>query len=521
VYAIENFNCNEGHGKIATGKYRNAVNESGWGILEVETFAEFDPEIQAYGAGLAEGILTKLQIYYHYRNTIEDLCKGYTTYCKKLYRYLTKNLDWIRSQVLEKPKDDIYWRQVNLTYTQVTGIFHGYSKSPHGTFTPSVHFDVTPILMLQLSGELFDLDKLFGKNPDINSEPGRCSGFVKITEGNKDLLMSQVAMSGYNTMNRVLKLYKFAYNDIPGHSYSFSSYPAVLASADDYTLVSSGLLSIETTISIFNKTLYSEKLIKPEGQLHCWVRSVISNQLAKTAEEWVDIFAKYNSGTYNNQWTVVDFKLFTPGKELPNNNVIWVLEQVPGYTLSRDVTWFLRKYGYWPSYNIPYLTKISQMTGFSAKAAENDWWKWGFSPRAKIFQRDHGKVTDMASLRALMRYNNYQHDDFSKCTCQPPYTAEAGISARGDLNPANGTYEVSGMGHRNHGSLDYKGTNSTLFKMLRFEAIGGPTYNPLPPFSWATTDIVTNHYGQPSLWKFQPFITEWETEVTVDMGDDD
>lgn len=62
------------------------------------------------------------------------------------------------------------------------------------------------------------------------------------------------------------------------------------------------------------------------------------------------------------------------------------------------------------------------------------------------------------------------------------------------------------MGHRNHGSLDYKGTNYTLFKQLRIDAIGGPAFDPLPPFSWDTTDIVAPHFGQPTLWKFGSFI---------------
>lgn len=518
MYTTEGEACK---GKIATGRYRNAVNETGWGILEVETFKEFEPEIQAYAAGVAEGVLTKLQIYYHYRNTIEDLCKGYKAYCDRLYRYLNRNLAWIKSRVSEEDNTNIYWRQVNLTFTQLTGIWHGYSRQ---SYSPTVGFDANSVFMLQLSGELFDLDKFLKKKASIfdDPEPGRCSGLVKITEGNTDLLMSHVAMSGYNTMNRVLKMYKFAFDpqDVPGHTYSFSGYPGALASADDYTLVSSGLLSIETTISVFNETLYTSKFIKPEGQLHCWVRSTIANQLARTAEEWTEIFAKHNSGTYNNQWTVVDYKLFQPGKELPNKGVIWVLEQVPGFTESKDVTWFLRKYRYWPSYNIPYLKKISHMSGFDKKSDENNWWRWGFSPRAKIFHRDQHKVKDIESLRALMRYNNYQHDEFSRCSCNPPYTAEAGIAARGDLNPANGTYEISGMGHRNHGSLDYKGTNYELFKKLQIQAQGGPTYDPLPPFNWVTTDLHgpgTNHYGQPSLWKFKPFVTEWQNEVVVDI----
>jgi len=521
VELVENKSCGQ-NVLVATGKYANRVNETGWGILEVETFASagITDEIQAYAAGVVEGSLTKLQIFYHFRNTVEGMCSpdpGTRAYCKRLYRYLKKNLDWVRSQVLEQTND--YWKMVNLTYTQVTGINHGYATN--ATLTPSVEFELTPVYMLHLSGELFDLAKALKKPTSVSDDPdpGKCSGFLKITPNNKDLLFSHVSMSGYNTMNRLLKLYKFAYDKsrVPGHTYSFSSYAGTVVSSDDYTLISSGLASIETTISVFNDTLYTDRYIKPEGQLLCWVRSTISNQLAKTAKEWTDIFARYNSGTYNNQWTVVDYKLFSPGEELPNHDVVWILEQLPGYTESRDVTWFLRKYSYWPSYNIPYQTRISQLSGFDVKGNELDWWRWGYSPRAKIFQRDHAKVTDIASLRALMRYNNYQHDEFSRCSCNPPYTAEAGISARGDLNPANGSYEIPGMGHRNHGSLDYKGTNYTLFKQLRIEAIGGPAYDPLPPFSWATTDIVAPHFGQPTLWKFDNFVTEWENAVEVEM----
>ncbi|VDO29179.1 unnamed protein product, partial [Onchocerca flexuosa] len=110
-------------------------------------------------------------------------------------------------------------------------------------------------------------------------------------------------------------------------------------------------------------------------------------------------------------------------------------------------------------------------------------------------------------------YNDYKHEEFSKCNCIPPYSAEASISTRGDLNPANGTYELDVMGHRNHGAIDYKGTNYQLFKNLRFKAWGGPTYDPLPPFNWATTDIQAKHYGQPTVWQFKEMETKWETTL--------
>lgn len=65
--------------------------------------------------------------------------------------------------------------------------------------------------VIQLSGELIDLGKYFNKTKNYmdDPEPGRCSGFVKVAPDNQDLFFSHVAMSGYNTMNRILKLYKF------------------------------------------------------------------------------------------------------------------------------------------------------------------------------------------------------------------------------------------------------------------------------------------------------------------------
>ena len=125
--------------------------------------------------------------------------------------------------------------------------------------------------------------------------------------------------------------------------------------------------------------------------------------LFSTAKGWVDLFAKYNSGTYNNQWTVLDYKLFKEGQPIPNTDMLWILEQTPGYTSVSDMTWFLKEFKYWPSYNIPYLPDVGKISGFSDKGKQFNWYKWGASPRAKIFERDHHLVQDIDSLTALMR----------------------------------------------------------------------------------------------------------------------
>ena len=61
-----------------------------------------------------------------------------------------------------------------------------------------------------------------------------------------------------------------------------------------------------------------------------------------------------------------------------------------------------------------------------------------------------------AIIHVLCRYNNFQHDPLSACNCTPPYSAENAISARSDLNPANGVYPFSALGHRSHGGVDSK-----------------------------------------------------------------
>ncbi len=130
-----------------------------------------------------------------------------------------------------------------------------------------------------------------------------------------------------------------------------------------------------------------------------------------------------------------------------------------------------------------------------------DWFSYNQTARANIFRRDHVKVTDLDSMLKLMRsvraidpgfklqktnvllsflkqlmmvrchsnkrtyrrYNDFKHDPLSRCNCTPPYSGENAISARSDLNPANGTYPFGALGHRSHGGTDSKVRGRGLF----------------------------------------------------------
>ena len=55
------------------------------------------------------------------------------------------------------------------------------------------------------------------------------------------------------------------------------------------------------------------ELVRPES-LPSWVRVRAANALATGGAAWADVVARHNSGTYNNQYMVVDVGAFARGR---------------------------------------------------------------------------------------------------------------------------------------------------------------------------------------------------------------
>jgi hypothetical protein len=127
--------------------------------------------------------------------------------------------------------------------------------------------------------------------------------------------------------------------------------------------------------------------------------------LASTGLQWMQTFARENrhviaripsvaesharcSGSYNNQWIVVDYKLFVAGQPLADG-LLWIGEQYPGafpfqdatavclaiclcvaVRASADVAQYLRL-GYWPSYNIPFMPGTYAAMGYPAMCMQH------------------------------------------------------------------------------------------------------------------------------------------------------
>ncbi|CAF0754477.1 unnamed protein product [Brachionus calyciflorus] len=500
-------------------------NTTGWSTLEIETNEQASDYDQAYAAGFLEGTLTKDFITLHLMNTVGDFCSDTTTsVCSRLIEFLTNNFEWLNEQILKSP-DDPYWHQVNLVFAQFYGLYHGYYNVTydlkHGVNVfDSMVRDIRPylnFLALQLNGDMSELLASISKISDPFMA-GSCSALIKLLPNNEDIYVSHVTWTEYESMLRIVKHYNFNFHLsrqgsglIPGSEITFTSYPGILASIDDFYILNSNLVVMETTIGNSNVDLW--KYVTTETNLY-WVRILVANRLSYSGVNWAQWFSMHNSGTYNNEWMVVDYKLFYPGEPLRDNLFI-VLEQIPGQVKWEDKTDVLRTRTYWPSYNLASYPEIYNISGtFDAYVKYGDFFSYDGSPRASIFRRDHSKVVDMESMIKLMRYNNYTQEPYAKCECNPPYTGENTISARSDLNPASGNYPFDALGHRDHGATDMKVTSFKMAQNLEFIGINGPTYDDkdVPPFEWSKADFgnTTNHFGHPDKWEFEPYHFHWK-----------
>ncbi|CAH0728674.1 unnamed protein product, partial [Brenthis ino] len=509
---------------VAKATYSNEINSTGWAFLELHTSPDVSDEKQAYAAGFLEGFLTRDLIWKHWQNMLKGYCYNKTVICGLIEDFVDKNEDYIASMIESNPIS-AYWYQVKLYYIQLEGMAAGYNKATRSAYEWLTVRDIKWINMLGDLDELSIAVSSPKETPEGILFGEHCSGLVKLLPDLSNLYTSHVTWNSYQSMLRFQKMYVLNYrvspNDdrpLPGRKMSFTSYPAFAQSTDDFYIISSGLVAAETTIGNSNRTLFD--LVQPVGQLFEYVRAMVANRLARDGKEWVELFRMHNSGTYNNQWYIVDYNKFkarglqSAGSIEPG--LLWVVEQLPGYTEAADLTQLLKETTYFPSYNIPYFPRMFNLSGGNERIATyGDWFGYRTNPRAKIFKDKQADICNLQDMFRTMRYNDYRHDARARCACRPPYSAANAVAARGDLNPANGTYPFRALSHRSHGATDAKVTSAELREDFQFLSVASPTYNEsrgIPPFEWSKFDMGTevSHIGHPDLWMFPPILHRWE-----------
>jgi len=403
----------------------------------------------------------------------------------------------------------------------------------------------------------------------------RCTAVVKLTEDNSDILMAHNSWEDYVEMLRVYKHYQFHLSEsakMAAPRSSFSSYPGMLSSTDDFYMMSSGLAVIETTVNLMEDSLL-EKMCAING-IASWVRSVVANRLATTGEEWADTYSKFNSGTYNCQWMITDYNLLKKankdnkdggGDLLPGT--FWIVETVPGFSHKQDMTKELQARSYWPSANRPYFAETREVAGYPVndnipigstahpeivgpekdvesdpigqdmgltgtinqkKAAPlplltcpedcSDLVSFENNPRGAVLRNHAGsawpKDGSMAHMKKLMRLNGWQAAGGDGMSYDP----SVAVAARYDLLENGGAIAT--------GAVDAKIVNAAGMESMTAQVIGGPTTQDHKAFDFDDWPEI-KHSEMPSKWDFPWFEAKGftaegtEGETSADDDDDD
>jgi hypothetical protein len=455
---------------------------------------------------------------------------GLTGPSPKLRAFMQSQLDWTRSQVAGLNKSDPFWAQVGLLLAQFDGLRDGYfAVAP--TNETGAGIDELVLYMLNSVGDLEDLNGRFPRSDARTGRPLRGAtwmhreamhaqrravrsghahsaaslrkGFDPIPEGDKltdcsalirlvpatnvpgaasDIYAGHTTWRSFYAMLRIYKVYAFPASVYPAGTVSIASSPGLLHSKDDFYAMERFVV-METTNSVMNGSLWSA--LTPHSLLS-WQRVTVANGLASSGKGWTDLFNRYSSGTYSNQWMVLDLSLFAPGAPLPQQDLLWITESVPGvYMESADVTSVLVQQGYWASYNIPYFPFIFNISGYPAYEEKyGPQYNYNNASRALIFARNvsEGYADTLEGFQALMRYNNWANDPLSRGD-----SVLGSVSSRADFLAKPVPF----------GGVDSKvvaasmitpsptGPGSNVLPTINVLAQCGPTYDQQPVFQWS------------------------------------
>nr|BAN41243.1 hypothetical protein, conserved [Entamoeba invadens] len=507
---------------VAVASYKYTRNEQGYTELRITTNKKYSDKEQMFATGFADGYFSAYDINNHQSNMDTWYIGHYLDnkpYPKSLYNYIQSNIDYINKKI-EDNAGDAYWTSVDLVMEQVRGITAGHnlavSLDKQMTF-----FDM---FFYESYGDLLDLTAVLPGDDGVVREMWykkyandsnafhlqwkmrtKCSGLVKYVKDKHDIYVSQAAWFYYGAMTRVMKYFNIQLSSdyLSAKEVSFSSYPGFVFSFDDFYMTSNNLAIFETTFPNFNTDL--NKFIVPETILD-WLRIVVAVRHSDNGDDFFESFKKENSGTYNNQWIVVDYDLLNSVEDGIPEKTFTVSEQLPGYMYFQDFSKSLEETGYFGSYNLPAIQETIDMSNLMehAQTPKDKFWN---SPtgccRANIFRANAPAVNDMDAMKKMMKYNKWQ-DDINSVTPDGIKDSGAAIGARYDLRD-------QAIGALPFGQMDAKICEKAGFDKLRFHVEAGPTHDdqevldfntfPSHNWNWGTDGVV-------KVWNF-----EWEEFV--------
>eukprot|EP00040_Diaphanoeca_grandis_P019558 m.103276 g.103276 ORF g.103276 m.103276 type:complete len:548 (-) comp27487_c0_seq1:126-1769(-) len=484
---------------LAYGRLDNGTKE-GWSVLNIVANPQADGNdtLAMQAAGNLESYLTCWHIAEFSQNN--DDIKSVND--KRINDFTTTSHEW--TQMMANSNQSDYWIAVKNVLAQFEGIVDGYAKfcSEKPGYKALTKQEM---LFMQMDGDLGDLQSAFGGEIVRNRQTQqqqlrdtfantsetttdrnglRCTMLAKLAPDNSELWFGHATWDTFaNMAPRIYKSYTLPVKRngvMETHTTSFSSSPSWLSSIDDWYVVNgtSSMAIIETSHDINNQQIYSK--LSPTT-VSSWIRVIVANMLATDGATWGEVFSYAHSGTYNNEWQIIDMHKFSPGAA-PSNGLLTIVEEVPGLIQTEDVTSILMKDLFWPSFNIPFLPDIQKAAGYNKQDWESD-------QRHCLLTQLHKTVTSIDTMEKVMRHNDYKHD-----SCSQRNPCGGAIACRADL---------AGVGGQAFGALDakwaswtsvVKGGQNTYAQM-------GPTHDQQPIFCWSPM-TVKPHHGHPKCFNY-------------------
>eukprot|EP00762_Andalucia_godoyi_P002403 ANDGO_02752.mRNA.1 Phospholipase B-like protein G len=480
--------------------YANEVGSLGWARIVLNSSSSYSHDDQAFGTGFAEGYLTQELAFDYWSNFMVNEYGAHGP-SDKLIGFMQAQYAFAQKFAQSgASSSDPFAKAAHIIMTQFAGFAAGYKAA-----APSLQaLSDFQLYFVAAAGDLENLDTAFPSsekhvlrqaNPLADHRyqdylMTDCSSLVRILPDLSDVVATHATWRRYYAMLRLWKTINYSFYP----TVSIAGSPSLQSSKDDYYTTGNNLVVMETTNNVFDNALY-QKL--STSTLLSWQRAMIANYIAVDGASWVSAFSQFASGTYTNQWIVVDMKKFTPRSQ-PQAGFVWIAEEIPGLVATQDVTPIVVSKQFWPSYNVPFFKQVYDLSGYpSAVAKYGTEFTYENCSRALMFSRDAPKSKSIADVQKIIRYNDFQHDPLS--AGNPLLT----IASRADLiDSSSKTMKPSAFG-----AIDAKVTSFTMIDAQRSLVQCGPTTNQQAPFVWSTSSFESvQHVGVPDRFDF-PWVT--------------
>ncbi|KAH8269961.1 hypothetical protein KR018_000851 [Drosophila ironensis] len=441
--------------------YKDSVYENGWAQIEVETQRSYPDWVQAYAAGKLEGSLTWRNIYNQWSNTIASSCErddSTKNFCDWLRELLKTNFARLKRQSVVKAETDHYWHQLNLFVNQLEGLADGYNRGAtraRSGLEEEIHLE--DFLMMNAAADIQDL-KIYYENyvlpnstvgGDAGSDQPRnfflpsASMLARIVPQEKSpqtlqLLFGHSTAGSYSSMLRIQKRYKFHYhfapnpksNTIPGVDITFTGYPGILGSTDDFYVVKGRQVqAIVGGVGIKNENLQLWKSVDTKNMVPLVARVMAANRISQTRQTWANAMAKHPT-TGAKQWITVDLNKLGVQDNLYNvlegddkhddaamvlnekdraailqrhnqlKDMVWIVEQLPGSLTKKDVTqrFLLAGNSSWLANGVPYHQNVLEASGVN------------YSADQQLTAADEKELTTLEAVDKYLRTHGFRGD---------------------------------------------------------------------------------------------------------------